>query len=353
MTMHVATAGVTIRQVNLTDRDESARIDAFVRGHPQGSAFHRPAWTRAVERGCGARGHYLVAENGDAAVVAVLPLSHVKSALFGSALVSVAFGVGGGVLAHGATGVEALIEEALAIAARLKIPTVELRGGALPLSDWLIDDQSYLSFVRPLAASDDDELAAIPRKQRAEVRRALGLDLIVEIGDRDAHYAVYAESVRNLGSPVFPKSMFAAVLEEFADDADILTVRHEGRAVASVLSLYHRCTVMPYWGGGTHEARHLRANDMMYFALMRHARAKGCTRFDFGRSKTGTGAAAFKRNWGFESEPLVYAKIALDGREPRSVNPLDPRYRLQVALWKRMPLALTNRLGPMLARGLG
>ena len=173
------------------------------------------------------------------------------------------------------------------------------------------------------------------------------------MGDRDAHYHVYATSVRNLGTPVFPKSLFGDVLDAFGDDADLLTVRKDGVPLASVLSLYHRGVVMPYWGGGTAGARTWRANDMMYFALMRHARTRGCTAFDFGRSKTGTGAAAFKHNWGFEGEPLVYASKTIGGMAKRSVNPLDPKYSLQVKLWSKLPLALANRLGPMIARGLG
>ena len=214
-----------------------------------------------------------------------------------------------------------------------------------------------MGFVRPLAPDDEAELNAIPRKQRAEVRRALGHDLVVETGsgarDRAAHHAVYAESVRNLGTPVFPRALFAAVLDAFGEDADILTVRREGQPVASVLSLYDRGTVMPYWGGGTRAARTLRANDLLYFALMRHARARGCTAFDFGRSKAGTGAAAFKKNWGFAGRPLPYAIRTADGQAPRSINPLDPKYRLQVAAWQRLPLAVANRLGPWIARGLG
>ena len=143
------------------------------------------------------------------------------------------------------------------------------------------------------------------------------------------------------------------MLDGFGADADILTVRREGRPVASVLSLYFAAVVMPYWGGGTAEARTWRANDLMYFALMRHARARGCVRFDFGRSKAGTGAFAFKRNWGFDPVPLDYALRTADGSAPREINPLNPRYRLQVAAWRRLPLGLANLLGPLIARGLG
>jgi hypothetical protein len=143
------------------------------------------------------------------------------------------------------------------------------------------------------------------------------------------------------------------VLDQFGDDADILTVRADGQPVASVLSLYFNGTVYPYWGGGTHAARGLRANDRMYFALMAHARARGCTRFDFGRSKAGTGPAAFKKNWGFEGIPLPYAKRAASGMQAREINPLDPRYSRKVELWKKLPLWLANQLGPHISRGLG
>jgi hypothetical protein len=170
--------------------------------------------------------------------------------------------------------------------------------------------------------------------------------------DRAMHYAVYAESVRNLGTPVFPRALFAAVLDVFGEDADILTVLHEGQAVASVLSLYHRGAVMPYWGGGVHAARGLRANDAMYYALMCRARGRGCDRFDFGRSKTNTGAYHFKRNWGFEPQPLSYAAWTADGAAPRDVNPLSPRYKAKIALWQKLPLPIANRLGPFIANGL-
>jgi FemAB-related protein (PEP-CTERM system-associated) len=272
-----------------------------------------------------------------------------RSPLFGRALVSAGFGVGGGVLGDA---VEPLGSGAWELARGLCVASVELRGGPAP-EGWAVDHATYLGFTRPLAATDDAELLAIPRKQRAEVRRALGFNLEVTTG-RDCsalaeHYRVYAESVRNLGTPVFPAALFRAVVETM--DADVLTVRHEGRAVASVLSLYANGTVHPYWGGGTEAARALRANDRMYHALMAHARARGCATFDFGRSKAGTGPASFKKNWGFDPVPLAYAKRS-DG-EGRVVNPLDPKYAFMVRTWKRLPLPVANAVGPWIARGLG
>jgi FemAB-related protein (PEP-CTERM system-associated) len=337
-------------RVRLATPADDAAIAAYVAGHPAATAFHRLEWGRAVARGCGQKAHVLVA--GGEKLCGILPLTEIHSPLFGRALAASGYAVGGGILCDDDATGEALAAEALAMAAQLSVPGVELRGGYLP-QGWERDETTYLGFARDLAADDEAELLAIPRKQRAEVRKALGFELTTDVGDRDAHYHVYATSVRNLGTPVFPKSLFAEVLEAFGGDADILTVRKDGMPLASVLSLYHRGTVMPYWGGGTADARTWRANDLMYFALMGHARARGCTQFDFGRSKAGTGAAAFKHNWGFEGEPLVYASKMLDGRRKRSVNPLDPKYSLQVKLWSKLPLPLANRLGPLIARGLG
>jgi len=344
-------------RVRLATADDDAAIADFLSAHSEATVFHRLEWGRAVAKGCNQRAHVLIA--GD--VTGILPLTELHSPLFGRALASSGFAVGGGILANDSATGEALAAEALKLAGRLSCPGVELRGGYLPIG-WERDETSYLGFVRDLAADDETELLAIPRKQRAEVRKALGFDLTVDVGrseaDRDAHYHVYATSVRNLGTPVFPRALFAEVLDGFGDDADILTVRRNGKPLASVLSVYHRgpdarTTVMPYWGGGTAEARTWRANDMMYFALMRHARERGCGAFDFGRSKVGTGAAAFKRNWGFIAQPLVYASKTIDGHPKRSVNPLDPKYSLQVKLWSKLPLGVANRLGPMIARGLG
>jgi FemAB-related protein (PEP-CTERM system-associated) len=340
MTAFEPIPGPVVRTAQLSDE---AAIAAFVAGHPYATPFHQPGWLRAVERGCGHKGRFLVAERAGR-IVGLLPLTELRSRLFGSALVSAGFAVGGGVLGEG---VDPLSEAAWALAQASGLPSIELRGGRVP-AGWRCRKGLYYGFARDIPEGDEAILKAIPRKQRAEVRRAMGFGLEVSVGrDLDAHYRVYSESVRNLGTPVFPRALFRAVLDEL--DADILTVSRDGKPLASVLSLYLGGTVYPYWGGGTHGARGARANELMYYALMCNARARGCTRFDFGRSKAGTGAFAFKKNWGFEPKPLVYPyKGPL-----RETNPLSPRYRLQVAAWKKLPLPVANILGPVLARGLG
>ncbi len=345
------------RLADLSDPGEVRRLEQFVASHAEGTPFHRPAWLSAVARGTGNRALALVLEKrGDLA--GYLPLLEAHSPLFGRVMVSSGFGVGGGVLAERPGDAKLLFAAAEELALRRSCPGIELRGGVLPQGreGWKVRHDSHCGFVTPLAADDEAQLTAIPRKQRAEVRKGLAGDLTVEIGsgpaDRAAHYAVYAESVRNLGTPVFPARLFAEVLDAFGADADILTVRHQGVPVASVLSLYHAGAVMPYWGGGTFAARRLRANDRMYYELMLHARRSGCDRFDFGRSKTHSGAYDFKRNWGFEPEPLGYAAWTAPGAVARDADPTSAKHSAKIELWKRLPLPLANLIGPHIARGL-
>ncbi|ALE16587.1 hypothetical protein AMC99_01293 [Altererythrobacter epoxidivorans] len=344
---------VSLRVPDLGAPDEVRRIEGFVT-EMGGTLFHTPQWLVAVENGAGPKATGLLAER-IGSIVGWLPLSQVHSPLFGRALVSSGFAVGGGVLATDDRVAERLFRGAQELAVRTNCPSVELRGGPVPAS-WNSWSDRHAGFVAELAGDDKAQLLWIPRKQRAEVRKSLSGDLQVRVGreeaDRAAHYAVYAESVRNLGTPVFPRSLFDAMLDRFRDQADILTVTLDGVPVSSVLSFYHDDTVMPYWGGGTFAARSLRANERMYFELMLHARRKGMTRFDFGRSKVDSGPYHYKKNWGFEPQPLTYAAWNADPAHARNIDPTDSSYSAKIELWKKLPLSLANRIGPFIARGL-
>jgi FemAB-related protein (PEP-CTERM system-associated) len=346
-------AGYQVRLLDWRDAGEVRRIHGFV-ADSGASLFHCPAWLAAVEAGTGQRAAGLVCERLGV-VTGWLPLTEVRSALFGKALVSSGFGVGGGIVAERPEVARTLAEAAEAHAVRGGFSGIEVRGGAIP-EHWQAWDDKHCGFIRPLSASDEAELNAIPRKARAEVRKGLGfghrISIGREAGDLAAHYACYAESVRNLGTPVFPKSLFKAMLEAFPDRSDILTVWQGDTPLASVLSFYHDGAVMPFWGGGVFAARAARANEVMYYALMLHARKAGMERFDFGRSKTGSGPFAFKKNWGFAPDPLTYGAWTAPGRPARNIDPTDASYSRKIELWKKLPLPLANTLGPWIARGL-
>ncbi|WP_379921244.1 FemAB family XrtA/PEP-CTERM system-associated protein [Erythrobacter sp. R86502] len=352
--MNVAVnANTHVRVINSRAEANRRRIEGFL-ADEGGSLFHRPSWLQAVEKGTGQRATGFVSERLGI-ITGWLPLTEVRSALFGKALVSSGFGIGGGIIAQSADAAEALARAAQGHARAGGFRTIELRGGFAP-AGWDVWSDKHCGFIRPLAADDEAELLAIPRKARAEVRKGLSYGHRVTVGrrpsDRAAHYACYSQSVRNLGTPVFPRALFAAMLDAFPDTSDILTVWQGDRPLASVLNFYHDGAVMPFWGGGVHAARAARANDVMYYELMRHARNRGMTRFDFGRSKTGSGPFAFKKNWGFEPTPLTYAGWTAPGEPARNIDPTDASYSRKIGIWKKLPMPVANTLGPWIARGL-
>jgi FemAB-related protein (PEP-CTERM system-associated) len=286
----------------------------------------------------------------------VLPLTEIRSLLFGNALVSAGFATGGGILAEDERAAETLAKAAWELAERLGCKSAELRGGPVP-AGWQASTGIYANFNRDISGDAASLLGDIPRRQRAEIRRALSFDLdstsATDRRHRDAHYRVYAESVRNLGTPVFPRRLFDSMLDAFGDRAWIHVIWKDGQPLAALLGFNHAGRCMPFWGGGTRAARPWRANDLVYYETLRRALEAGCTHADFGRSKIGSGPWARKRIWDFDETVLTYAVRTADGEAPRAVNPLDPRYKLKVAAWQKLPLWAANRLGPLIARGLG
>lgn len=332
--------------------DDAGRWDEFVQACAAGTFFHLSPWKRVIERAFGHRTHYLLAERGGL-VTGVLPLTHVRSALFGSSLISNAFAVYGGPAAADEESRRALDAEAARLMEALGVPVLEMRS-ATDRTGWDTKSGLYATFRKPILPTVEANLKAVPRKQRAMIRKGIKNGLRSEIDvDVGRLHRIYAESVRNLGTPVFAKSYFRILIEEFSECCDIVTITGSGQAVAAVLNFYFRDEVLPFYGGGVHAARELAANDFMYWEVMRRACERGCRVFDFGRSKTGTGAYAFKHNWGFEPTPLDYQYRLAAGRKAPELNPLNPKFRLLVAGWKRLPLPLATRLGPLIVKGIG
>lgn len=337
----------------LTDASAGA-WDRFVQDTPAATMFHLSGWKRVIEEAFGHATHFTFAEQ-DGAVVGVLPLAHVKSWLFGDALVSTPFCVYGGPVAANPEALAALTEHAQDLLRRSGVPSLEFRHLHPPGEGWPERGALYTTFRKSFTGKAEADLLAIPRKQRAMVRKGIqnGLTSISD-HDTDLLHHIYAQSVLNLGTPVFSRRYFRLLGEVFRDRSDVLTVLHDGQPIAAVLNFHFRDEVLPYYGGGTLAARALAGNDFMYWEVMRRAGAeRGARMFDFGRSKTGTGAYAFKQHWGFTPQPLHYAYQLRPGASLAEHNPTNPKYRLMISAWRRLPLRLANILGPPIVRGLG
>ena len=247
---------------------ESIEWDAFVRSMPGGSPFHLLAWKRAVDTSFGHRPHYLMAI-GEHGIEGVLPLFEVRGLLGGRGLISVPYGVYGGICGRSEPARQLLLDHATRLARHVGAGYVELRHRAGQEMD-LPTKSLYVNFSRPISGNDEENLAAIPRKQRRMTRQGLKHGLRAEFGMQhlDAFYDVYARSLHTLGTPVFPRRLFTAISQEFQKECELLTIWKDERVVAGVLTLLYEGQALPYYGGALREAFPYAVNDFMYLGAL-------------------------------------------------------------------------------------
>jgi FemAB-related protein (PEP-CTERM system-associated) len=339
--------------VSELDAGEEGAWDRFVEQRKDATFFHRAGWRSVLQTSLRHQTFYRVARRGRE-IVGILPLVHVRSPLFGASLVSVAFCVYGGIVADDSEAMQALADDAALLGKRLAVSHVELRH-RLPMSvGWVEKSNIYATFRRVLATDDESNLKAVPRKKRADIRKSLGNGLCVDLsGDLDSFYRLYAQSLHNLGTPVWSKRFFQAIQTTFPTETEVSVVHGPEGPVAGLMAFYFKDQVLPYYGGALPAGRPLHAYDHMYWTLMCRAVARDAILFDFGRSKQGTGSFEYKTFWGFEPEPLHYQFHLVRGRTLPDINPLNPKYKLMIETWKRLPLAIANAIGPHVARQLG
>ena len=332
--------------------ENKARWDAFVERCPEATFFHRAGWQEVIERAFGHRTYFLYAE-ADGQIEGVLPLAEIRSWLFGHSLVALPFCVYGGIAASSERARVALDAEADRLAQQLGVSHLEYRSIDAKHPDWA-HKELYVTFRKPIDPDPEKNMLAIPRKQRAMVRKGIKAELTGHLDDDiERFFTAYSTSVHRLGTPVFSKRYFAILREVFGRDCEVLTITQGERLIASVLSFYFRDEVLPYYGGGTDLARDVAGNDFMYWDLMRRACERGLRIFDYGRSKLGTGSYDFKKNWGFEPAPLSYEYKLYGNAQVPDHNPLNPKYRLFIETWKKLPLGVANLIGPHVVKNLG
>lgn len=338
--------------INLCNDSDREDWDRFVNLNPSSTFFHLFGWKKILETATGHKTFYLAAYENKK-ISGLLPLINVKSALFGNVLSSLAFASYGGAIGTSTEVCAALEREAVALGTKLGVGSVEYR--CLNETDIVRPKKDlYERFVKEIFPTEEENMQAIRSKQRNIVRKGMKKGLKVSTtSDCEEFYSVYAESVRNLGTPVFPKVLFKSILDTFPSATEIVTAHLDGKPISSALVYYYKNDVCPYYWGGTYAARNLAGNDFLTWSILCRAAEKGATRFDFGRSKKNTGSRQWKVNLGFEPEQLYYEYDLIRDKEMPSINPLNPKYRLFVEAWKKLPLPIASKLGPFFSKNLG
>ncbi len=334
--------------------DDAAR-DALVRATPGGSFFHLSGWRSFVANLYHHEAHELAAWRGGE-LVGVLPMM-LSPGLFGANhLVSMPFGVYGGPVAADAGVRRALVDEAKALADRMRVRHLELRFLDDPELD-LPGTDLYWTFLRDLPEDPDDVLKGMPKKSRAEARKAQnrhGLVLEEGVWYTDDLYRLFLNNKHSLGSPSLPPEHFHRLLDELGDSIYVHLVRRGSEPLAAVMSFAFEGTLIAYYAGTAPGAdRAYSASNFMYMKLQEWAVKNGFERFDFCRSRGDSGAFQFKVHQGFEPTPLHYRFHLVRASAIPSFNPSNPKTALLRKTWTKLPLWLVRRLSRRLAPRLG
>lgn len=338
-------------EIRLLETTQVDAWNAYVYQHDMGTPFHLNNWADAVSQAFGHKTYSLVAWSGNT-IKGILPLTHVKSVLFGNVLSSVGFAAYGGILCDDIENVlPALLKAASDLAKEHNADYVELKWKD-DIDCNLPSNDLYVTFIKELSTDHEENMKSIPRKQRRMVRKGIKSGLKALIGREyfESFYDIFAQNVRRLGTPVYGKNWFNALLDAFGKDAELMVVEYEGKIISGVLSLFYKDTVLPYYAASLTEYRKYAPNDFQYWELMQRAVDRGCRYFDYGRSKKGTGQFNYKRHWGFEPSQLHYRYILNRVSEVPAVNPLNPKYKRKIETWKKLPLWVTNIIGPHIVK---
>jgi FemAB-related protein (PEP-CTERM system-associated) len=341
----------------LQGRDLAARLprlEAYARRQGTLALSRHPGWLAVLEHGLGHTVYCLEVVEGDE-VRGFLPLAFVKSLLFGRFLVSLPYLNSGGALAEDETVKTALIDRAVGLADELNVRYLELRHEAAVEHPRLGERMTHKVHMRlPLPAKADQLWTGLDAKVRNQVRKGQKSGLQVFWGGADLlpeFYAVFSHNMRDLGTPVYGRGLFRAIVKQFADKAEFCVVRAGQKPAAAALLLHG-------WGATeVPSASALRqynpscANMLMYWHLLERAIARGQSVFDFGRSSADSPTYRFKKQWGAKPAEANWQYFVRQGAI-NAARPDNPRYGRMIRVWQRLPVALTRLIGPPIVRGI-
>jgi FemAB-related protein (PEP-CTERM system-associated) len=342
----------TVHVRTFSSNDES-RWDEFVRQNPESSIFQLVAWKRVIEKTFGYEPIYFLTERANK-ITGIAPVFFVSDWLGGHRLISIPLGVYGGICSSHGESRELLIDTVKQECFKRSVDYLELRNRRKNIDLGFHANTLYVTFTTALTADVDANLKRLPRDTRYMIRKAEKAGLRTERGFhlKDIFYRLFSQSMHRLGTPVLPRALFDNLQAEFGNESEFTVVYSGSKPVSAVLSFFFRDTVLPYYAGASLEAPKLGANNFMYWDLMKRGAQAGFERFDFGRSKKGTGSYAFKTQWNMDVEPLNYEVLLVRRKTVPNFSPVNPKFERAIRLWRRMPLWMANAMGPHVVRWL-
>jgi serine/alanine adding enzyme len=321
----------------------------------QASCYHLIGWKSVIEKSFGHKTYYLLSEDQNKRINGILPFVHLKSILFGNFAVSLPYFNYGGVCADDDEIRARLLHEATAIARAQKMDHIELRHLHNSVANMPVKT-SKVSMRTTLPQTKDELWASFPSKLRSQVQRPVKEQMHTRVGQQDEldnYYEIFSRNMRDLGTPVYSKSFFRNILKEFPENAWICTVyTKEERPVASGFIVGFKKMLEIPWASSLRTYNRLSPNMLLYWNILEFACDRQYRIFDFGRSTAGEGTYKFKEQWGAKPIQLYWHYWMKNGGPLPEINPRNPKYKMAIKIWQRVPVVLTRLIGPHIVKNL-
>jgi FemAB-related protein (PEP-CTERM system-associated) len=298
---------------------------------------------------------YALEATADDRLIGVLPLTLVRSRLFGKFLVSLPYLNSCGVQVDSPAVAAALVDQAVGLADKLQVKQLELRQEMELVHPKLSETMRTKVHMRlDLPSSSHKLWDSFKPAVRNQIRKAEKNSLSLQWGKEDQladFYTVFSRNMRDLGTPVFGHQLFRSILRHFQEGAEICVVSRNGHPLAAALLCHGRGVTEVPSASSLRRFNSTNANMFMYWHLLQRAIARGHQTFDFGRSTIDSNTYRFKKQWGAKPVPAIWQYYVRHG-DISAMRPENKRYQLAIRVWRWLPLALANLLGPTVARGI-
>jgi FemAB-related protein (PEP-CTERM system-associated) len=343
---------MNIRLLTDNDRDNWQR---WVFANPKTTFYHRIEWKDVIEKSFKHDTYYLLATKQDT-IHGILPLVHIKSHLFGNILCSMPFLNFGGVCADSGEAYQGLLDSANDLLQAKKADYVELRH-IHPSPNGLRRKEHKVSMTVALDPDPEVLWKNFKTKHRTNIRRAEKNGLEIVRGGREylkIFYQIISTGWRDLGTPIYRIDFFENIISALGDSVEIYLVYHHGRPIATAFNGLFRDTVEGMWIYSLREHAALQTNYLLYWTMIRDACLRGLKLYHLGRSTSASGATFFKRKWNAYTQQLYWEYLLNNSRcrELPELNVDNPKYKMAIGLWRRLPVKLTNRIGPFISKSL-
>ena len=337
-----------------SNTEKLKKWDAYVESHEQGSIYHLSAWQKLIKEQFGHNSYYLYSEDENNSINGLLPIVQLKSKLFGNYMVSVPYFNYGGTLASDKNISTSLMTKAGEVAKQYSASHVEFRDTQAYEGDWDLREDKVVMLL-DLPTEVDTLWKDIGTKVRAQVKRPQrepvstkrgGLDLL------DDFYQVFAQNMRDLGTPVYSKSFFKSILETFPENAHIVCVYHNDIPAAVGFLIGYKNRMEIPWASALREHNKISVNMLLYWEVLSYSIEQGYAQFDFGRSTINAGTYRFKKQWGAKPTQLYWHYWLDEGQDVPKMNPDNPKYKLVIGIWQKLPVWLTKIIGPPIVKNL-